>query len=135
MPGFCRCVSATSASISVILTSENDSDLRKSSNRKGNEDHRWFRPGSKWPDVPNISKRWTLYWWYSVNIFQMRQECGPLPRCVEIAIKNEYPNRHGVKYIGFIPTEERKNKRSRKLVSGVNLGPEPTVPGSLKEDV
>ena len=98
-----------------------------------------FSSYKTWEDLPNNSKRWTLYWWYSVNIFQMRQLCGPLPHCVEVAIKAEYPNDHGVKYIGFKSTEERMRltnpkKRTRLLVSGVGLGSEPTVPGSLKED-
>ena len=52
-------------------------------------------------------KRWCLYWYYAVNIFQIRSHASPLPSCVVSSVRRMYPNENNVPYVGFRSTEER----------------------------
>lgn len=58
-------------------------------------------------DLPSKHKRWCLYWWYAVNIYQIRGSAQPLPSCLVNTIRNEFPNSEGVAYTGFKSSVER----------------------------
>jgi len=66
-----------------------------------------FRDANNWDNLPNNSKRWCCYFWYSINVFHVRGRCEKLPTCVTEAVRYQYPNDHGERYTGF------KSKASR----------------------
>ena len=46
-------------------------------------------------------KRWCFYWWYAVNIFNVKSGRSKLPNCFLDAVRKAYPNMDGCAYKGF----------------------------------
>ena len=76
-------------------------------NRCVRQYHDQFESAEDWEGLPNNCKRWCCYFWYAVNIFQIRGECKELPPCVVRKIRDAYPNAHGRNYVGYKSKEER----------------------------
>jgi len=73
---------------------------------------RFFKHGDQaargWRDLSGSHKRWCIYWWYAVNVFQIHSAAMPLPSCFVDFVCNHYPNKNGSKqYTGFKSTSER----------------------------
>jgi len=65
-----------------------------------------FNEANGWNNLPNNSKRWCCYFWYSTNAFHVRGKCSKLPKCVTNAIRFQYPDAHR-RYTGFKTKESR----------------------------
>ncbi len=64
--------------------------------------------GINWRALEPNHKRWCLYWYYAVNVFQIRSSARPLPACLLDHVRNKYPNRDGSKvFKGFLSSSER----------------------------
>lgn len=51
-----------------------------------------FRAAETWDDLPNNSKRWCCYFWYNVNVFQLRGcKSNEIPACVVSSIRGYFP--------------------------------------------
>jgi hypothetical protein len=47
-------------------------------------------------------KRWSMYWFYSVNIFMHGSTRRPLPPCFVQAVREQYPDPPGVFFTGYV---------------------------------
>jgi hypothetical protein len=62
-------------------------------------------------------KRWSLYWFYSVNVFNHRgSRRYPLPPCFVKAVRDAFPDPPGVCYTGF-----RRNREEFEHVPGTTV--------------
>jgi hypothetical protein len=55
--------------------------------------------------TPN-HKRWSLYWFYSVNIFMTGSKRRPLPPCFVCKVREMYPDPAGVAYTGYVRSRQ-----------------------------
>jgi len=70
---------------------------------------------NRWRDLSRSHKRWCLYWWYAVNVYQMRSSAGPLPSCFLDHVRSRYPNENGEKkFTGYKTSAERAKHKLRK---------------------
>ncbi|CAB9504989.1 hypothetical protein SEMRO_215_G089150.1 [Seminavis robusta] len=53
-------------------------------------------------DLEPRHKRWCMYWWYAVNVYQIRGSRSPLPSCFVDKIRALYPNKNGEPHVGFV---------------------------------
>ena len=54
--------------------------------------------------APN-HKRWSMYYWYSVNIFCNTAGRSELPKCFVAYVRSMYPDPVGEAYTGFVPKD------------------------------
>ena len=67
-------------------------------------------------ELPPSKKRWCMYWWYSINIFQVRGYCNRkrLPDCFVDMIRKQYPNIKGDFFTGYKRSEQKQVDGIRK---------------------
>jgi len=63
-------------------------------------------------DLEPKHKRWCFYWYYAVNIFQVKSDAVPLPSCLIQAIRKLFPNSGKERYTGFKSSLERAMAKS-----------------------
>ena len=70
----------------------------------------------RWRDLSSSHKRWCIYWWYAVNVFEIGSCASPLLACLVDHVRQRYPNENGKKtYTGFkISAERAKYKLAKK---------------------
>jgi len=61
-----------------------------------------------WRKLSSSHKRWCIYWWYAVNVFEIGSCASPLPACLVDHVRQRYPNENGSKaFTGFKTSAER----------------------------
>jgi len=77
----------------------------------------------KWKLLSPSHKRWCLYWWYAVNVYQIRSAARPLPACLLDHVCDRYPNLDGKpEYTGFKSSTERAKHRMMKKKKETTIG-------------
>jgi hypothetical protein len=62
--------------------------------------------GSEFDGFSPNHKRWSLYWFYAVNIFMTGSKRRPLPPCFVSAVRDLYPDPAGVCYTGYVHSRQ-----------------------------
>ena len=91
-----------------VRTLDLEDIFRSARNRFGDSTY-----AEEWEALKPTHKRWCLYWWFAVNIYELHSENRPLPHCLIENIRIMFPNETGVEYTGFKRKCERANRKRR----------------------